>query len=111
MDDDPKTWRLAQLVIEKHGEDALALVTERAHWRLEVQDYALAALWSEVADAVRALLFDAGAERTSERSQASLAELMNDPVMDIVVQDDDERRRAVHDTLRHAKRKLRRDED
>jgi hypothetical protein len=36
-----------------------------------------------------------------------LQELMDDPLMSIVVQDDEDRRREVHGVLRTAKRKLR----
>lgn len=104
MGPDPKIWRLAQLVVEKHGDEALAVVTERAIGRLTVQDYPNTVLWTRVAEAVHTMLPDA-----KPRTQAPLKELMHDPLMDVVVQDDDDRRREVHDVLRDAKRKLRED--
>lgn len=111
MASDPKVWRLAQLVVEKHGDEALAVVTERALGRFTVQDYPSATLWTRVAEAVHTILPHAKPERRSVwRTQAPLKELMDDPLMSVVVQDDEGRRREVHDVLRGAKRKIRRDE-
>ncbi len=41
--------------MEKHGDEALAVVTERAVERLISQDYAHAMLWTRVAEAVHTL--------------------------------------------------------
>jgi hypothetical protein len=107
MASDPKVWQLAQLIVEKHGEDALAVVTERAFGRLAVMDYALAVVWTRVAEAVHAIRPDAKPQGAVWRTQAPLNELLADPVMGVVVQDDEERRREVRDVLRSARRKLR----
>ena len=107
MSSDPKIWRLAQLLIDKHGDEALAVVTERALGRLSVQDYHLAIVWTRVAQAVHRMRPDAKPERSIWHTQAPLKELMDDPLMNVVVQDDEGRRREVHDTLRDAKRKRR----
>jgi hypothetical protein len=105
MADESKVWRLAQLLLDKHGDEALAVVTERVLGRLTVQDYAWAMLWTQVAQAVHALRPDAKPERSVWHTQVPLKELMNDPLMNVVVKDDDGRRREVHETLRDAKRK------
>lgn len=105
MADESKVWRLAQLLLDKHGDEALAVVTERALGRLTVQDYAWAIFWTEVAQAVHGLRPDAKPERSVWHTQVPLKELMNDPLMNVVVKDDDGRRREVHETLRDAKRK------
>jgi hypothetical protein len=100
-----KTRRLAHLLVGKHGHEALAVVTERALGRLAVQDYRLAIVWTRVAEAVHKLLDDPKPERTVRHTQVPLKELMDDPLMNVVVRDDDGRRREVHETLLHAKRK------
>jgi hypothetical protein len=107
MASDPKVWRLAQLIVEKHADGALAVVTERALERMIVMDYPLAMVWTRVAEAVHTLLPGARPAGSQWRAQAPLNELMDDPVMGVVVQDDEERRQEVHDVLRSAKRKLR----
>jgi hypothetical protein len=100
-----KTRRLAHLLVDKHGNDALAVVTERALGRLTVQDYRLAIVWTRVAEAVHKLLPDAKPERSLWHTQVPLKELMDDPLMNVVVREDDGRRREVHETLLDAKRK------
>jgi hypothetical protein len=111
MASDPKVWHLARLLVDKHGNEALAVVTERALGRLTVQDYRLAILWTRVAEAVRTLCPDVTPERSVWHTHAPLKELMDDPLMNVVVKDDEDRRREVHDTLLDAKRKVRGDGD
>jgi hypothetical protein len=109
MRSDPKIWHLARLLVDKHGNEALAVMTERALWRLTVQDYRLAILWMRVAEAVHTLRPDATPKRSVWYAQAPLKELMNDPLMEVVVKGDEDRRREVHETLLDAKRKIRGD--
>jgi hypothetical protein len=85
------------------------VVTERALGRLTVQDYRLAIVWTRVAEAIHTLLPEAKPERSVWHTQVPLKELMDDPLMNVVVQDDDGRRREVHETLLDAKRKVQRD--
>jgi len=107
MKGNTKIERLAHLLVQKHGDEALAVVVERISWRLHVQDYAIAAMWAQVAEAVRELLPEAKSDRSRRRRQAPLEELMNDPVMYAVVQDNEEHRREIYNTLSTAKRRLR----
>jgi hypothetical protein len=109
MTSDPKMQRLAALLVGKHGDDALAVATERILGRLAVRDCDSALLWTRVAEAVASLVPHTKAGRAAWRLHAPLRDLMEDPLMEIVVQEDDERRRVVHDTLKRAKRKLERD--
>ena len=109
MEPDSKIWRLAQLLVKKYGDEALAVVTERALGRLTVQDYAWAIVWTRVAQAVHTMRPDAKPERSLWHTQVPLKDLMNDPLMNVVVQDDDDRRREVHETLLDAKRKRKSD--
>jgi hypothetical protein len=46
---DPKTCRLAQLIVEKHGDEALTVAIERIIGRLIVHDYTLAIMWTRIA--------------------------------------------------------------
>lgn len=54
MDGDGKLKQLAEVVVRKYGDDALAVVTARIEGRLSVQDYSLAAMWSLVAAIIHA---------------------------------------------------------
>ena len=110
MASDPKIRRLARLIVEKHGDEALAVVTERIVGRLIALDYAHVRMWTRVAEAVHALHPGAPPQRLDALVQAPLDELMDDPLMDVVVQDDDDRRREVHHVLRTVKRRRREDE-
>lgn len=108
MTSDPRIQRIARLLADKHGDESLAIATERAYDRLAIQDYPSAIIWTRVAEAVHTLLPAARPERAPGRVGASLDELMDDPVMTAVVQDDDGRRGEIRATLTSAKRKLRR---
>ncbi len=107
---DPKIRQIAQLLVEKYRDEALAVVTERALGRLTVQDYGWAVMWTRVAEAVHTLRPNAKPERSVWHTQVPLQELMDDPLMKVVVQDD-EGRREVHEILLDAKRKAPRAED
>jgi hypothetical protein len=106
MASDPRIQSIAQLLVDKHGEESLAIATERAHDRLGIQDYPSAIIWTRVAEAIHVLRPDAKPERTPGRIGASLDELMDDPVMTAMVQDDDGRRGEIRDTMTRAKHKL-----
>jgi hypothetical protein len=103
---DPKIGRVAQLLVAKHGDEALAVVTGRGLGLLTVQDYQLAILWTRVAGAIHTMRPDAKPERSVWHTKVPLKELMDDPLMNVIVQDDEDRRAEVHDTLRDAKRKV-----
>jgi hypothetical protein len=72
MGSDPKTWRLARLIVEKYGDEALAVVIERVVGRLIVHDYALAIMWTRVAEAVHTMLPDANPEHSVWHTYAPL---------------------------------------
>lgn len=110
MTSDPRIQRIARLLAEKHGDDSLAIATERAYDRVAIQDYPSAIIWTRVAEAVHLLLPGAKPQRASGRIGASLDELMDDPVMTAVVQDDEGRRGEIRATLTSAKHKLRRNQ-
>ena len=107
MASDPRIRSIARLLIDKHGDESLAIATERVHDRLGIQDYPSAIIWTRVAEAIHLLLPAAKPERTPGRIGASLDELMDDPVMTAMVQDDDGRRGEIRDTMTRAKQKLR----
>lgn len=71
MASDRKTWRLAQLIVEKHGDEALAVVIERIVGRLIVHDYPLAIMWTRVAEVVHIMLPAANPEHSVWQNQAS----------------------------------------
>ena len=73
MQDEGKIRQLAQLVVQKHGSDALAVVNERIRGRLEAQDYHLAALWALVAEAVHRMMPDAKPRRGVQREVQEIA--------------------------------------
>lgn len=106
MASDPRIQSIAQLLVDKHGDEALAVTTERVHHRLAIRDYPSAIIWTRVAEAIHILRPEARPERAPGRVGASLDELMDDPVMTAMVQDDDTRRGEIRDTLTRAKRKL-----
>ena len=106
MASDPRIQSIARLLVDKHGDEALAVTTERVRHRLAIRDYPSAVIWTRVAEAVHILLPDASPERAPGRVGASLDELMDDPVMAAMVQDDDSRRGEIRATMTRAKRKL-----
>src|SRR5262249_27490900 len=106
MTSKPKIRSLAQLWVGKYRDDALAVVTERGVGRVTVEDYRLAVVWTRVAEAVHKMLPDAKPERSIWHTQVPLKELMDDPLMNVVVHDNVDRRCGVHETLLDAKRKV-----
>src|ERR1700738_4284376 len=106
MASDPRIQSLALLRGDKHGDEALAVTTERVHHRLAIRDYPSAVIWTRVDEAVHVLRPEASPERAPGRIGASLDELMDDPVMTAMVQDDDARRGEIRATMTRAKRKL-----
>jgi hypothetical protein len=67
-----KAWRLAQLIVEKYGNEALAVVIERVVGRLIVHDYSLAIMWTRVAEEVHTMLPDANLEHSVWHTRAPL---------------------------------------
>jgi hypothetical protein len=63
VDSDGKLKQLAEVVVQKYGDDALAVVSARIEGRLSVQDYNLAALWSLVAAIIHARMGAAKPQR------------------------------------------------
>ena len=107
MSADPKIARLAALLMEKYGNDALDVAADRAAWRLAVREYRWAALWALVAETIRVSQPDVRPASSIWHAPVPLHDLLHDPVMDIVVQDDEARRHALRETLRDAERKVR----
>jgi CheY-like chemotaxis protein len=60
-----------------------------------------------VAEAIRVSQPDVRPASSISHAPVPLNELLHDPIMDIVVQDDEARRRALRETLRAAERKMR----
>ena len=71
MDDNPGTRRIAQCLLKRHHDKALAVATERVRDRLATQDYASAAIWARVAETVHVLMPDA--KPTPKPTRACLA--------------------------------------
>lgn len=107
MDRNARIRRIAQLLIDEYGDEALAIATERAHARLGVREYSSAVTWTRVAEAVHLMSPDSKTENAHRRIGPSLDELMDDPVMKLVGRDKDGHRREVHALMKRAKRKLR----
>ena len=107
MSADPKIARLAALLIDKYGNDALDVVADRAAWRLAVREYRWAALWALVAETIRVSRPDVRPASSIWHAPVPLHDLLHDPIMDIVVQDDEGRRHALRETLRDAGRRVR----
>jgi len=105
MDTDQKITRLAHVVVAKHRDNSLAVVTARIRAWLDARDYGWVAIWAQVAQDICEMR-PSVRKPAPEAGRARLGELMDDPVMDVVVQDDDGRRREVHDTLKRVKRRL-----
>jgi hypothetical protein len=72
---------------------------------MTVQEYSWAIAWTRVAEAVNTLCPNAKPERSVWHTQVPLKEPMDDPLMKVLVQDDEGRRREVHETVLDAKRK------
>jgi hypothetical protein len=100
MAPDPKIWRLAKLLVDKHGDEALAAVTERA---LEAPHN----FWTRVAEAVHALRPDSKPVRVARTGSPEGTDGRS--ADERRGSDDDGRRREVHETLLDAKRKVQRD--
>lgn len=75
MNNDPRIQRIAQRLVEKHDDKALALAKERVHDRLATQDYASAVIWARVVEAVHILIPDAKPKRARDVIGASLDKL------------------------------------
>jgi hypothetical protein len=75
MDDDPRIQRIAQRLVDKHDDKALAIAKERVHDRLATQDYASAVIWARVVESVHILIPDAGPKRARDVIGASLDKL------------------------------------
>ncbi len=67
MEDEGKIRRLAELVVQKHGRNARAILRERIEGRLQVRDYHLVALWALVAEAAESILPHARRQHRIER--------------------------------------------
>lgn len=105
MKNESRIRRVARLLIEKHGEEALAIAVGRAQQRLAIEDYASAVIWARVSAAIHAIDPGLKPKKPKRRAEASLDELIDDPVMEAVTRGDAARRDAVRDTLRRAKRR------
>lgn len=107
MERSRRIQRIARLLVEKYREEALTVATERAHIRLEIQEYSSAVIWTRVAEAVNVMSPDRKPEDARRRIGASFDELMADPVMMPFARDKDRHRREVHALMKRTKRKLR----
>jgi len=110
MRNESRIRRVARLLIEKHGEEALAIAVARAQQRLAIEDYGSAAIWAQVSEAIHVIapaLKPKTSKKLKRHAEPSLDELIDDPVMEAVTRGDAARREAVRDTLRRAKRRRR----
>jgi len=63
---DPKIRQLAEVLVENHGDQALAVVTERVRMWLDVQDYPWVVVWAQVAEELHRMVLDAKPERPTQ---------------------------------------------
>jgi hypothetical protein len=106
MDDrDPKVWKLARILIGKHGTAATQVAHARAQDSLDHQDYDCAALWSVTAK-ITSRMSTGGARRRPANPEPPLGELMNDPVTQTVMAGDGINRAELEQVIGEAKQKL-----
>jgi hypothetical protein len=105
MDRDAKIWKLARILVGKHGAGATGAACSRARDSLEHEDYEGAALWSETAAVTRKMTQD-GARRRPANPEPALDDLLNDPVTHAVMDGDRVGRDELDQVLGDAKQKL-----
>jgi hypothetical protein len=105
MERDAKIWKLARILVGKHGAGAARTAQERARDSLEHEDYEAAAVWSEAAAVARDMT-RGGAQLRPDNPEPPLDELLNDPVTRTVMEGDGVGRRELDEVLGEAKRKL-----
>jgi hypothetical protein len=105
MDRDAKIWKLARILIGKHGAEAVRTARERASDSLAHEDYEAAAVWSETAAVARDMTRD-GAQRRPDNPEPSLGELLNDPVTRAVMEGDRVEQAELDELLGEAKKRL-----
>ena len=106
MDDrDPKVWKLARILVGKHGLGATSIAHARAQKCLDHQDYDCAALWSVTAKIARKMSSN-GALRRPVNPEPPLSELLNDPVTQTVMTGDGIDRSELGRVIGEAKQKL-----
>ncbi|HEV2547415.1 MAG TPA: response regulator [Stellaceae bacterium] len=88
-----------------------AVSVEHFSSRLAVCEYRWAAFWALVAEAIRVWQTDVRPASSIWQAPVPLHDLLEDPIMAIVVQDDEARRRVLRETLRDAGRKMRERDD
>src|ERR671926_1474620 len=105
MDDKAKVWKLARIMVGKHGANATRVAHERARDSLEHQDYNCAALWSHTAAITQRMTTD-GARRRPANPEPPLDDLLNDPVTGTVMEGDGIDDSELGRVIGAAKRKL-----
>jgi hypothetical protein len=105
MDRDAKIWKLARILVGKHGAAAARTAHDRARDSLEHEDYKGAALWSETAAVAREMTRD-GARRRPVNPEPPLDDLLNDPVTRAVMDGDRVGSDELAQVLGDAKQKL-----
>jgi len=105
MDRDAKIWKLARILVGKHGAGAVRAAHERASDSLAHEDYEAASVWSEAAAVARDMTRD-GAQRRPDNPEPPLGELLNDPVTRAVMEGDRVEQAELDEVIGEAKQKL-----
>jgi hypothetical protein len=110
MDHDAKLWRLARVLIARHGNAAPAIAHERAQDRLDKRDYRVASMWARVADVVRRMS-TTGARRIGIRpgAEPSLPDILDGQVTRAMMDADNVEREHIEAVMTEAKQKRERD--
>ena len=104
MGDDIKLWKLARILVGKHGTGSTQVALARAEDSLKDQDYDCAALWLVTAKVTKKMTTDGARRRPA--SPASLADLLNDPATETVMAGDGIERAELEWVIGEAKQKL-----
>jgi len=110
MDHEAKLWRLARVLIAKHGKAASAVAHERAQDRLDKRDYRISSIWARTADIVRRMS-TTGARRVGggEAAEPSLPDILDGGVTKAMMKADNVERERVEAVMGAAKQRRERD--
>jgi hypothetical protein len=106
MDHEARLWRLARVLIAKHGKAAPAVAHERAQDRLAKRDYRVASMWAHIADVV-SRMSTTGARRIRSKvlAEPSLPDILDGGVTKAMMEADNVDRKHVEAVMDEAKQK------
>src|SRR5689334_18981262 len=100
---DRRLWETAKLLIATHAREALDIAVACAHDELRSGHYGHAVVWARTAELVSALLLDS---TQTLRAEPALADVMNDPLLHILLGGDEITRGDLEAVISGAQHKL-----